>query len=78
MRYRSENNVENRIEVLANIFGQKAQNKITLFLQTCILASVASIGFCVGHMLGAVQFDSQSKLGIEQINFHVAAAERYR
>lgn len=48
MRYRSENIVENRIEVLANIFGQKTQDKITLSLQKCIFSSVAAIGIRTG------------------------------
>ena len=48
------------VESLADVFCQKPQHEVPVFLQQGILAAVAAIRVCAGKVLAAVEFDDQS------------------
>ncbi len=51
--------VENVVQALAYIFGQKAQNEVTGFLQNKIFAPITPIGLNISQVLRPIQLDSE-------------------
>ena len=70
MHQSAKNHVQHMIQLGADILNQETQHEVTVFLQLSILASVAAVGVFVGEMLTTVQFNHQSSLLVQQIDFH--------
>ena len=49
--------------MFAYIFRQKAQHETAVFLKQLVFAAISSVGVGIRKMLGAIQFDSQSRIG---------------
>ena len=76
MRKRTENRVENRVQILPNVLGQKSQYPIAVLLQQLVLLPGAPVRDCIGQMLRAIQFDHRRRVGTEQIDFQLTAEDR--
>ena len=48
------------VELLADVFCQKPQHEVTVFLKQGILAAVAAISLCACEVLAAIEFDDQA------------------
>jgi len=70
VRQRPENRVQNLIETSSDIFGEKTQHQVAMFLKQNVLAPIAAVRVCVGKMLPAVQFNRHARRGAEQIYLH--------
>ena len=69
----AENTIQHVVQLLADIFCQKTQHKIAALLKQGILAAITAVGIRVGEVLRAIQFDRQTRLRIQQVNFHLPA-----
>jgi hypothetical protein len=58
-----QNGVQNQVEMLARVFRQEPQHKISILLEQDVLPPVPPICFCAGEMLSAVQLDDNAGLG---------------
>ena len=54
--------VQNMIEVLARIFRKEPQHEISILLQQGVFPPVTPIGFSIGEMLRAIQFNDNAGL----------------
>ena len=72
MSYCALDGIEDVIEVLAEVFGEEAEDEIPMLLERGILATVATIGGGISQMLTAIQFDDETEFLPEEINFHSA------
>jgi hypothetical protein len=66
--------VQNGIEMLTDIFGQKSQHEVAVLLQEQVFPAVAAVGFWRIQMLSAIEFDCQFRVGTQQVNFHMAVS----
>ena len=55
MAQRAENRVQQRVQIPAEVFGQKPQHEIAALLKQLVLASVAPVRDPVGEMLRTIQ-----------------------
>src|SRR6266566_8372317 len=53
--------VQHHVEILAHIFGKKAQHEIAVLLEQLILAAVSAIRIGTFQMLRAIQFDYNAR-----------------
>jgi len=67
---RSQDGVEDVVEIRANICCQKAQNEIVVLLKQHVLATVATVRIGVGKVLIAVKLDCYSGICTETMFPH--------
>ncbi len=76
---RPKNGVEDRVQLLSNIFGQEPQDQEAVLLQQLILAPVTTVRGRIREMLPAVQLHGQTGLRAQQVHFETSrAVERDR
>jgi len=61
--------IENRIQFPAYVLVKKAQHEVAVLLQQLILPSIAPIRDRIREMLSAIQFDGQTRVGAQQVDF---------
>ncbi len=59
VRKDAKDRIENRVKFLSDVFGEKPQHEVTVFLQQCILAAIPAVGVRVFKMLPSVEFDHE-------------------
>ena len=69
MAQRAENRVQHRVQVLAEVFGQKPQHEIAALLKQLILASISPVGDPVGEMLRTIQLHCHVGVRTKEIHF---------
>src|SRR6516225_1365231 len=74
MRQRPDDGIQNLIEALANIFAQKPQHMISVFLEQNILAPITSVSLGISQVLTTIQFDCYLGFCAQQVHFHSAPA----
>ena len=60
MRKRTQDRIENGVQILRHILRQETENGISVLLQQPVLVPVAAIGGWIGKVLGAIQFDNHA------------------
>lgn len=74
MAQRAENGVQHRIQIPAEVFGEKPQHKIAALLQQLVFASVAPVRGPVGEMLRTIQLHCDARLRTKEIDLQVPCA----
>ena len=62
MNERGQDRVKNLVEVLAGVFRQKSQYKVSMLLEQRILAPVPPIRVNISEMLGPIQLNDHARL----------------
>jgi hypothetical protein len=70
MRQRSHDCIQNVIEPFTNVFRKKPQNEVPVLLQECVFPAISPIGFGIGQVLRAVEFNHETTLRIKKVHFH--------
>ena len=60
--------------MLVDIFDEEPQDEVAVFLEEKIFAAVTAVGVGTVEMLGPVEFDGNSLIGAQQVDFHVSPA----
>src|SRR4030095_1772769 len=63
--------IQNDIEILADLLCKKAQNEIAVVLQQPVFPAIASVGFWIGEMLRAIEFQDDTQRLVEEIDLHL-------
>ena len=71
---RAKDGIQHIVESLARILGEESQHKVTVFLKQGVFTPITPVGVGIGQMLRSIQFDGDSRLGIQQVHFHMAPA----
>ena len=74
MDERSLNGVKNMVQMFARVFGQEAQNEISILLQQGIFTPVPPISRFAGQMLCPIQFDDDTGLRAKEVHLHLPIA----
>ena len=69
MAQRAENRVHYRVQVPAEVFGQKPQNEIAALLKQLVLASIPPVCGPVGEMLRTIQLHCHASVRTKEIHF---------
>lgn len=72
MAQRAEYGVQHRVQIPAEVFGQKPQHEIAALLKQLVLASVAPVRDAVGEMLRTIQLHGHASVCTEEIDLQVA------
>src|SRR4051812_14615722 len=76
---RRQDSVENMVELLAGVFRQESQYKISMLLEQGVLPAVASVRLGIGEMLRAIQFNDRVCIHAQKVHLHFpVAVERDR
>jgi hypothetical protein len=62
--------VQHEIEILAHIFGEKAQHEIAVLLEQLVLTAISPVGIGTFQVLRAIQFDHDARISAQQVDFH--------
>ena len=60
--------------MLADVLGEEPQHEVAVLLQQQVLATVATVGVRIGQMLAPSSFDGHTRIGAQQIHFHLSPA----
>ena len=60
---RTQHRIEHEVEVLADVLCQKAQHEVVVLLEELVLAPIPAVRHGVREVLGAVQLDSDARIG---------------
>jgi hypothetical protein len=74
MANRSQDCIQDRVEILRHIFGEEAEDEEAVFLKQAVLAPIAPVGDRIGQMLRTVEFHGDPKIAAEHVDFHLAPA----
>ena len=58
------------VEPLSHILREEAKDIIIISLEEFVFASVPTVGFGVGQVLGPIEFDDNSRFAVQEIDFH--------
>jgi hypothetical protein len=72
-RQRLQYEVQNAIEIPADIFCKKSQ-KIAVLLQQSVFPTIAPVGCWIGQMLRAIEIYHDTQRFVEEIDFHLTLA----
>jgi hypothetical protein len=75
--HRLKHCIEYKIELFAEVVGQKAENKKSVTLKYGVLATVATIGLGIAKMLSAVDLNHELGCCAQQIDFHLTAIVKW-
>ena len=70
MGQRSQNGIQNLVEILANVLGEKPEDQIAVLLKQGIFSTISPVGVRVAQMLAAVQFNGESGLHTQEVDLH--------
>jgi len=70
----AEDGVEGEIELLAEIFGEEAEDEDVVFLEERVFASVAAVGGGISEVLGAVDLDGELELRAIEVDLDFTPA----
>ena len=62
---RTEDCVEDHVELLVDIFDEEPQDEVAVLLEQKIFAAVTAVGVGTVKMLGTVEFDGNSPVGAQ-------------
>ena len=69
MAQRAENRVQHRVQILAEVVGQKPQHEISALLEQLVLPPVAPVRETVGEMLRTIQLHCHASVRTKEIHF---------
>jgi hypothetical protein len=70
----NKDGIQDLIEVFARVLGKEPEDEVPVSLQLRIFSPIAAVGFCIGQVLRSVQFNDQSVLRAEEVDFHTPVA----
>jgi hypothetical protein len=74
-----QDRIEHSVQVLAYVLGKQAQHEVAVLLQQLVLPPVATIRDRVREVLSAIEFDRQTRVSAQQVDFECSeAVERNR
>ena len=71
-----EDGIENLVETLARILGEKPQDEVFVLLKESVFPAIPPIRFSIAEMLRAVDLDDEAGIRAKEIHFH--AVQSYR
>src|SRR6478735_1669319 len=74
MAQRAENRVQHRVQIPAEVFGQKPQHEISALLKQLVLPPVAPVRDTVGEMLRTIQLHGHASVRTQKIDLHAPCA----
>ena len=78
-RKHPQDRIEHGIQFLAYVLGKKAQHEVAVLLQQLVLPSVATVRDRIREVLSAIEFDRQTRVSAQQVDFECSeAVERNR
>ena len=69
MAQRAENRVQHRVQIPAEVFGQKPQHEIAALLKQLVLASIPPVRGPVSEMLRTIQLHCHASVRTKEIHF---------
>jgi hypothetical protein len=74
-----QNGIQDSIQFLGEVLGQKAQDKEAPLLQESVLLTIPPVGLGIGQVLRPVKLDHYPCVGTQKVHLHMAqAVERDR
>jgi hypothetical protein len=78
MRNRSQDCIQDCVEIPRHILGEEAEDEETVFLKPAVFAPVASVGDGVGRVLRTIEFHGDPTSAAEHVDFCAWARRLFR
>lgn len=69
----AEDRVGDRVQLPADVVGQKAEDEVAVLLQQLVLSTVPSICDGIRQVLRTIQFQGEARVGTEEVDFQRAS-----